>query len=279
MIKRCCCMLAALVSSTCAFAASGSASIGTVNARGNVRVDGYTLQSNGTIFDGTAVETQQFPATLRLDNGTEIKLATNSRGVVYRDHMVLLQGESQMKASSAPYSLEAKGVHVAPSASANVGVVSLNTEHTVDIAAVSGEFKITDGRGAALGHLSTGEAMARFDDTPPPTGNYSTIESQGIVSAENGHFYITLTDGTKVEAVGSDLSKLVGTKVVVSGRVQYSANGEPSKLQIQSIQGNGFAAGMFATTADTVWFVSILAAAAAIGGYAGYVSSRPPASR
>jgi len=277
-IKKCC-IVAALVSSTCAYAASGSTSIGTVNARGNVRVDGYTLQSNGTIFDGTAVETQQFPATLRLDNGTEIKLATNSRGVVYWDHMVLTQGESQLKTSSAPYSLEAKGLHVAPNGSANVGLVSLNTQHAVDIAAVSGEFKITDGNGAPLGRLSTGEAMARFDDTPPPSGNWSTIESEGFVSTENGHFYITLTDGTKLEAVGADLSKLVGTKVVVSGRVQYSSNGEPSKLQIQSIQGNGFGTGMFASTADTVWFVSILAAAAALGGYAGYISSRPPASR
>jgi hypothetical protein len=279
MIKDCF-LVAALVSSTCAYAGSGSTSIGTVNARGDVRVDGYTLQSNGTIFDGTAVETQQFPATVRLNNGTEIKLATNSRGVVYHDHLVLLQGESQLKASSAPYSLDAKGLHVAPSGSANVGLVSLNTDHAVDIAAVSGEFRVTDGNGAAIGRLSTGEAMARFDDTPPPSGNWSTIETEGIVSAENGHFYITVADGTIYQVEGADLTKFVGTKVIVSGRLIYPTNHKDrSIIVIQSIQGNGFGSGMFATTADTLWFTTIIAAAAALGGYAGYISSRPPASR
>ena len=98
------CLLAMiLVSFSYAYASGATGSIGTVSARGDLRVDGYTVWGNGTLFNGTAVETGQATATLRLDNGTEIKLAINSHGVVYRDHLVLLQGRSQLKTSGAPF--------------------------------------------------------------------------------------------------------------------------------------------------------------------------------
>ncbi|MGC2328453.1 MAG: hypothetical protein WA604_17195, partial [Candidatus Sulfotelmatobacter sp.] len=149
-----------LVSFSYAYAAGGAGSIGTVSARGDLRVDGYMVSGNGTLFNGTAVETEQATATLRLDNGTEIKLAINSHGVVYRDHLVLLQGKSQVKTSGSPFHLEADGLRVSPSGPNSLGVIALRPASTVDVAALTGEFRIADDAGLSVAHVVTGAAMS-----------------------------------------------------------------------------------------------------------------------
>jgi hypothetical protein len=267
---------------TYAHAATGTNSIGTVSARGDVRVDGYLVQSDGTLFDGTAVETQQAGATLRLNNGTEIKLATNSKGLVYRDRLVLLQGESQLKASSTPYQLEAKGFHVSPSGPDNVGLISLNRPNSVDVAAVSGEFRVTSGDGVSPERLSAGEARALPDDTNPPAGNWSTVEIEGMVSKENDQIWFTASDGTKYLVRGGPfMENFVGQKVVLSGKILYANQpGKSNELVIQSIRGvRGGAWFAGASVADKVILIGIAGGAAAGGAYAGYESTQPPSSR
>lgn len=81
------------------FAAAGTVSIGTASARGDMRVDSYMVRGNATLFDGTVLETGQATADLRLDKGTQITMSTSSRGTLYRDRLVLQQGESEMTAS------------------------------------------------------------------------------------------------------------------------------------------------------------------------------------
>src|ERR1700733_14309784 len=69
--------LLAMIFVTFSYASASGATnaIGTVSARGDFRVDGNSVWGNGTLFDGTTVETGQATATLRLANGTEIMLA------------------------------------------------------------------------------------------------------------------------------------------------------------------------------------------------------------
>src|SRR6202035_1142736 len=94
---------------TCSYAMAGSTAIGTASARGDMRIDGDSVKGNATLFDGTVVETGQATAALRLDRGIEIKLATGSRGTLYRDRIVLQQGTSEF-APSGPFYLEANGL-------------------------------------------------------------------------------------------------------------------------------------------------------------------------
>ncbi len=105
MIAKSCLVAMTLLSFSFACAASGSNSIGTVSVRGNVLVDGHVIESNGTLFDGNSVATDHATATLRLENGTEITMATHSQGVVHRDRLELLQGESQLKTSGSSFFL------------------------------------------------------------------------------------------------------------------------------------------------------------------------------
>src|SRR5664280_2661127 len=112
-------------------ATAGTVSIGTASARGDMRVDSYVVKGNATLFDGSVVETGQATADLRLDKGTQITMATSSRGTLYRDRLVPQQGESELAASSS-FQLEANGLHVTPNTPNSRGVVSLKAGNTVE---------------------------------------------------------------------------------------------------------------------------------------------------
>ena len=76
------------------YAEAGTVSIGTASARGDMRVDNNMVTDSATLFEGSVVETGQASADLHLGAGTEITMASSSRGTLYRDHLVLQQGAS-----------------------------------------------------------------------------------------------------------------------------------------------------------------------------------------
>jgi hypothetical protein len=247
MIMRNCLFGMILVLVSCAYAATSTNPIGTVSARGDMSVDGYFVLGNGTLFNGTAVETDQSTATLRLVNGTEITLAVNSRGIVYSDHLVLTQGKSQMKASGAPFLLEADGLSVTPSAPNTLGIVALSPANSVEVAAVTGELQVTQDSDSAVAHVVAGAAMSfhSLQETAPPPGSTFMNEVEGLVSAVNGNYFLTTDGGAKYQLVtGKELRKFTNKKVVVSGFVQSAATAsEPTELLVTSININGAGAG------------------------------------
>ena len=158
------------VAFSCAW--GGTSSIGTVSAGGYISVDGYKVLSNGTLFEGTAVETAKSPATLRLVNGAEVDLSANSSGVVHHDRFVLTQGQCQLKASNSPFFIEAAHLKVTPGEPNSLGVVSLSPASSADklasnegqivlnlsdmtlvVDAISGEFQVLNNAGGSVGEV------------------------------------------------------------------------------------------------------------------------------
>lgn len=217
------CLLAMIFATFSYASASGATNaIGTVSARGDVRVDGNAVWGNGTLFDGTTVETGQATATMRLDNGTEIMLAINSHGVVYGDHLVLLQGKTQLKTFSTPFILEADGLRVVPTEPNALGIVSLGPANTVDIAAVAGDFRVVDNASLSVAHVSRGAAIS-FPATQSASapGGSPSIEVSGKATYENGNYFLTTDQGVKYQLVtGDELKRFTGKTVVVSGFLQ-----------------------------------------------------------
>ena len=200
MTAKGCLVAFMLFSFSCAHASSGSGSIGigTVSARGNMRIDGYTVEGNATLFDGTAVETSQATATLRLENGAEVTMAIDSRGTVYRDRLVLSQGQSELKASSSSFFVEANGLRVVPGEPGTLGVVSVSSGNTVQVAVVMGELRIVDDADLSLAHVYSGTTMSFHQATSPAgaangtsgTANGTTVTEVGKVSFHNGQYYL-----------------------------------------------------------------------------------------
>jgi hypothetical protein len=245
MFGKSCLLVTIFIHFSYAYAAGGAGSIGTVSARGDFRVDGYKVSSNGTLFDGTSVETDLATATLRLNNGTEVMLSTNSRGVVYSNHLVLLQGKSQLRTSSSSFLVEAEGLHVASGGPNTLGVVGLGPANTVDVAAVSGELQIVNNAGFPLASVSTGAAFsfpsAQEQQPAGPSGGAPLKEIEGVMSGENGNYYVTDIDGTKYEVVtGNNIKKFAGKNVAIAGFVQpTSAPGGTPQIIVTAIQLNG----------------------------------------
>lgn len=273
------CMILFSLSCGSLFGATGA--IGTVSARGEMQVNGSTIWGDGTLFDGTTIETSAATVDLRLEGGTQIRMAADSRGVVYRDHLVLLRGKTQMKTSGASYFLEAAGLRVVPGESNALGVVSLGNSDAVEVAAVTGNFRIVDDTDLALAHVAPGAAFSFRADQGPTTPQQGAPPSfltkvAGLVSSDRGSYYFT-TDGIKYSLVtGRELKKFVGKKVILSGFLQApAAAGGLNEILVTEIQING-GAGM--TTGTKVLIGAAVAggaAGAAIGASSG---SKSPAS-
>jgi hypothetical protein len=209
----------AILLSVSSFAAAATVSIGTASARGDIRIDSYMVKGNATLFDGSVVETGQATADLRLDKGTQITMATSSRGTLYRDRLVLQQGESELAASSS-FQLEANGLHVTPNTPNSRGVVSLKAGNTVEVEALNGGFGVTNDHGVLLAHVPSGHAVFfAMQEGEGPT-EYSGV---GTISYASGHYYLTDNAGQKYEITCKDFKKYVGKEVKLSGTVQAAA--------------------------------------------------------
>ena len=110
--------------SALSYSAASSVSIGTVNARGDMRVDSYNIRGNATLFNGSVVETGQVDADLHLDKGTEIKLNPESRATMYSDHIVLQQGLTELDSSGA-FKVTARGIQVSGASPNSRGIISV----------------------------------------------------------------------------------------------------------------------------------------------------------
>jgi hypothetical protein len=288
MAAKNCLLPMIFVTFSCASALGATSAIGTVSARGDIRVDGNSVWGNGTLFDGTTVETGQATATLRLANGTEIMLATDSHGVVYGDHLVLLQGKSQLKTFGTPFVLEADGLRVVPTEPNALGIVSLGPANTVDIAAVAGDFRVVDQASLSVAHVSRGAAISfpATQSASAPTGGSPSVEVSGKVTYENGDYYLTTDQGVKFQLVtGDELKRFTGKDVVVSGFLQAAE--KPSgitqvivtSIDINGATGANGANGTGMTTQAKVLIGAGIGGGAAVGVIVATESGKSSASR
>jgi hypothetical protein len=200
-------------------ATAGTTAIGVASARGEMRVDGYTIRGNATLFDGTIVETDQAAATLRLDNGEEMILSSGSRGTMYRDRLVLEKGATELMASSR-FPVEANGLRITPSQPNSQAVVSLRGSDKVEVAALTGEFKVTGDEGLPLASVPSHTMMAFAMQASDSSDTAFT--GTGPISLENGKYYLTIGTGTKYEIRGKSFQSSVGKTVTVQGRIDVT---------------------------------------------------------
>jgi hypothetical protein len=186
---------AAILLCMLSYATAGTVSIGTVSARGDMRVDNYAVKGNATLFNGSVVETGQASAELRLSKGTKITLSSSSRGTLYSDHLVLQQGETELAASS-PFQLEANGVvRVTATAPNSRGIVSIRPGNTVEVASLNGSFGVTNEHGVLVANIHPGRVVSFAMQAPG--ASQTAFSGVGLVSFENGTYYLTTDEDVK----------------------------------------------------------------------------------
>ena len=200
------------------YAEAGTVSIGTASARGDMRVDNNTVTGSATLFDGSVVETGQASADLHVGKGTEITMASSSRGTLYRDHLVLQKGASELSASGS-FKVEAEGLRVTPSEPNSRGTISLRSGNKVEVAALSGSFGVMNQQGIQLASVRPGQPLSFAMQAGGPSSSFTGM---GVLSAEGENYFITV-GGVKYQVTGKDLAKKVGKNVKITGSIVSGA--------------------------------------------------------
>jgi hypothetical protein len=70
--------------------------IGMVVSAGDFQVDGFHARGNGTLLNGTTIDTLKSSAHVSLSDGTRFDLAPDSHGQVFPDRLILKEGITQV---------------------------------------------------------------------------------------------------------------------------------------------------------------------------------------
>lgn len=255
------------------YAEAGTLSIGTASARGDLRVDDYNVKGNATLFDGSVVETSQASADLRLNKGTEITMAAASRGTLYKDHIVLQQGQSEL-ASSEPFEVQASRLRVVPDGPHVRGVVSMMPGNSVEVSSLDGNLKVSDDHGIMLANILPGQSFSFAMQDATDSGDFYGV---GLVSFDNGTYYLTTDSNVRYVLTCKDPSHYVGAKVIVTGTLQggTTAN-QGTMLCVKTMEVNG----PTPSSKKKKWIIAgILIGAGAGAGFAAANQGGTPASR
>jgi hypothetical protein len=207
---------------------AASPAIGVVMARGTFQVDESRVSGNGTLFDGTTVETGKASSELHIQGGVRMFLGSDSRGKVYRDYLVLERGQSEL--ASGPYRINARTLQILAADSYSGAKVTLEGANRIQVAALRGPVRITNGRGVLIANLEAGRSI---DLDQQDSGAVAPSKLTGCLRRADGRFLLTDdTAGITVELLGSGLEKEVGFKIEVIGSQDPSATPATGASQV-----------------------------------------------
>jgi hypothetical protein len=207
-------------------------SIGFVRSAGDFRVDGSLVRGNSTIFDGDTVETAASRSVVQLGGG-QLTLAPESRAKIYHDRTVLEKGTGMLRDAAAQV-FQADSLQIAPAAKDSVVQVDVKSATRVSVYAFVGSAQVRNSSGLLLANLHTG--MALDFDSPPQAGGSTAVKLTGMVSEQNGNYFITdSTTNTVAQIQGKDLAKLVGKRVTVNGSLIPGAAPAAGATEVVSV--------------------------------------------
>ncbi|MBK5291207.1 MAG: hypothetical protein JJE04_05965 [Acidobacteriia bacterium] len=189
--------------------------IGVVNAKSGFLLDDASVKGNGTLFEGTVVETGRTGGDLQMVGGATLQLAAESRGRIYRDRLVLERGSGEVS-NATRFGVEARSLRVLADDSSAVGRILVTDKNKILVAALRGSFHVTNAKGIMLASLSAGHAL----EFEPPQGGGAAAPSNltGCLVKRDGHYYLTDdTAGITVELKGGSLNKHAGNRIEVIG--------------------------------------------------------------
>ena len=186
-------------------------SIGVVSAAGNMLLNRSSVWGNGTLFNGTTVETTEASGNLALTNGVRMQLGAQSRASVFENRAVLEKGSTQV-ANRDGYLVEALGLKIAGTAGARMRV-ALTTGGRVEVASLLGTASVRSDSGVLLAAIPAGGGL-----TFAFQGGGPTVMRTGCLVYKSDHFLLQDDSTSEVlELSGAGLSTNVGNHVEVTG--------------------------------------------------------------
>jgi len=190
--------------------------VGIVTAGGSFTIDNSSISGNATLFEGNQIETGKAPSRLQLNTGARVQLAAESRGIVYRDRLVLERGSSRFE-NSGNYQVEALSLRIRPDGESTAVRVSVRNPGVVQVAALTGPVRVTSANGVLLANLQAGRTV---DFTPNGAGPAAPTTVTGCLESSGGKYLLTdEVSLVRFEVTGAGVAKEAGHRVKIDGTV------------------------------------------------------------
>jgi len=191
--------------------------IGTVVAQGTFRLDNATVTGNATLFEGATIETRSAASRMELATGARVSLGADSKARFFGDHMILEKGEGRLEKAES-FRFEARGLIIQPETGNATARVALTGGARVELAALSGSFRVLNSRGLLVANLGSGHALELEPQTTETASKVTgTLRQVGL------HYLLKdETTNVTLELAGPGLVKEVGSRVEVTGLMDPS---------------------------------------------------------
>jgi hypothetical protein len=215
------------VSLLCATSFLGAATspIGVADSQGNMTVDSMQTPGNATVFDGTTLQTGTAYSQIRLKDGAQVRLGTESRGKIFSDHVDLQQGSAQISGFTAV----ANGLSVRPEGTGSASV-SIQGK-AVEVAALTGNVHVFNAQGFNVANLMPGRAL----NLAPQDAGASAPSSLTGCAVKNGN-NLFLTDESSNVTVQLRGGKVPNKKrITVTGSVASGTQAMSPATQVVNV--------------------------------------------
>jgi len=260
--------------------------IGVAISQGNIFIDSSATAGNATIFNGSTLETQSAGSQVRLNGGALLRLASDSLGTVFSDHVDLQKGSASIKG----YSATANGLNVRADGKASAAI-SMRDKGVVEIAALTGNVHVFDAAGFNVANLALGRAL----DLRPQAGGTGAASSLTGCAVKSGNGTLLTDEASNVTVQLRGGNAKVGRHLQITGSMVPNATAGSDATQVinvtnvkdlgactaggVAVAGSGGGASASIGTVALVAIVVLAAGGLAVAGYGaagGFTPSMSP---
>jgi len=239
---------------------AATSGIGVAMSEGNILINSSSAAGNATIFNGSTLETQSASSQIHLNGGAQLRLASDSRGTVFSDHVDLQKGS----ASITGYSANASGLNVRADGKASA-TISMRDRGVIEVAALTGDVHVFNAAGLNVANLVPGRAL---DLRPQDAGSSAPSNLTGCAVKSGSNTLLTdETSNVTVQLRGGNVT--TGRRVQVTGAMVPNATPPSGAAQVISVANVKELGGACRTDAATAGAATAGAAGAATAGVAG----------
>jgi hypothetical protein len=207
--------------------------IGMAVADGRFYLDQASVTGNGTLFDGSHIQTLGAPSQLRWSRGAQFRMGAASRASVYEHRLVLESGIGQLDAAPG-FEVEAGTLHVSAEQSEAIARIGLSSPGHLTVAAFRGAVRVTNSAGLLVAKV---EAGASLDFEPQAAGAEAPTQAAGCLLEHAGKFIMAeQTTRIVLEVRGAGLDRELGNRVRITGRAIKSAAGSAQVIEVLSVK-------------------------------------------
>jgi hypothetical protein len=200
-------------------------SIGAATALGPFVRDRSPVRDIAEVYEGSVVQTGEFPSRIRLRSGARMSLGGYSLAEIHGDRLVLQRGSGELIGSGQPeYRIEAQHFRIsAANGTSGEGVsarVWVGLDGIVHVTGVGGGARVTSTSSFLVASVETGSER----EFGPGTPNITIMTLTGTLR-QSGPAYLLTDEVTRiaVQVEGPGLAQLVGKRLEIKGTLDSAA--------------------------------------------------------